>query len=63
MIAKQVRLIAYQLKLLLALRRLYLVFNVIKLTTAPKDSILSRHLNSSLDPILRNKKNRKLRRS
>jgi len=43
---------AYFLKLLLTMKRLHLVFNVIKLTTTFEDLIFSRHLNPLSDPIL-----------
>ena len=46
---KRVGLILYYLKLLLALQRLYLVFNIIKLITTLKDSIPGRHPNLLLD--------------
>jgi len=42
MIEKQVGPIAYHLKLLSAMRRLYPVFNVVKLTSIPNDPISSR---------------------
>ena len=59
-VEKQVRLIVYKLKLLLTLRRLYLVFNIIKLITVSENLILSRYLNTFLDLI--NKKSGKLRK-
>ena len=52
---KQVKYIAYYLKLLSILRRLHLVFNIIKLTIIFKDLISSRHLQTSLDFILINR--------
>lgn len=45
-VEKQVEFIAYQLKLLLSLRRLHLVFNIIKLTITATDSISSRYIKS-----------------
>jgi len=45
-VEKRVIPISYYLKLLLALWRLHLVFNVVKLTTIPKDFILSKYIYS-----------------
>jgi len=45
-VEKRVIPISYCLKLLLALWRLHLVFNVVKLTTIPKDFILSKYIYS-----------------
>jgi len=44
---------AYWLKFLLVLERLYLVFNIVKLTTIPKNSISSRCLKPLSNPIVR----------
>ena len=46
----------YHLKLPLVLQRLYLVFHVVKLTLASKDSISGRYSSLSPDLIIINKK-------
>ena len=53
---KRVGLILYYLKLLLALQRLHLVFNIIKLITTLKDSIPGRHPNLLLDSMIIDRK-------
>jgi len=51
-IEKQVRLILYYLKLLSTLHRLYLIFLVVKLITAPTNSISGKYSSSSLDLVI-----------
>jgi len=51
-VEKQVGILAYYLKLLLSIKRLYLVFSMVKLIATPKDLILSKCLLSSSNPIL-----------
>lgn len=45
---------SYRLKLPLSMRRLHLVFYVVKLTTTPKKPILGQHFLSLLSPIVMN---------
>ena len=52
MVEKQVGLIAYCLKLVFIVRRLYLVFNVVKLAITSKNLILSRYSDYLSNPIL-----------
>jgi len=51
-IEHQVRPLAYRLKLLHGLRQLHLVFNVVKLSTAPDDPIPGRKPRAPLPPIV-----------
>ena len=53
-VEKQVGILAYYLKLLLSIKRLYPVFNMVKLMATPKDLILSRCLLPPSNPILIN---------
>ena len=52
MVKKQVGLIACCLKLTFIIRRLYLVFNIVKLATIPKNLIFSRYSDSLSNLIL-----------
>ena len=54
-IKKQVGLISYRLKLSLSIKRLHLVFYVIKLTAAAEDLILEQYAPSLLDSIIVNR--------
>jgi len=55
-VEKRVGPILYHLKLLPVLQRLYSVFNVIKLTTIPKNPISDRHPCPLLDPVIIDRK-------
>lgn len=55
MVEKQVRSMWYHLKLPPTLWRLYLVFQVVKLTTTSEDPISRRYLKLSLDPVIVNR--------